>query len=222
MFDYNFSDNQNQTNDGTNCTIQNNYFITGAWPAEAVSIMNNAGRVGVTKPYMSTNYSENKISKSSSAYSSSYSAKLSNDGNLNTIWASNTQEQNPWWQVDLGEVCKFSTIQLIARQDIDQAGGRTNFAVLGSNDSTFTTYAVLGSKTGADFPAYGTWALGLNSSVNYRYVRVQRINNAGHFNFAELQVIDSIVYASKIMVKNIFALILIIDGYWYCIQYFLF
>lgn len=201
--DYNYYDNQTQTTNGTNCILQNNVYVTNNnWPLDAQNIMNNAGMAGMPLPQSPVNIALNKTSGSSSVYNSSYVPGNGNDGNPATIWASDAVETNPWWQVDLGSEYKIAKVELMSRQDMDQAGERTNFEIRTSDSSNFSTYTVLGSKDGADFPAYGTWSLIVNNPNTFRYVRVQRTNNAGHFNFSEFRVFDTIPVAN-IAVKSV-------------------
>ncbi len=62
----------------------------------------------------------------------------------------------------------------------------------------------MGTKIGADFPAFGTWTLNVPAPASYRYIRAQRINNGGHFTFSELQVFDSTATAAlNVMVENV-------------------
>ena len=44
----NFYDNKSQEMKGTNCVVQNNVFVLdNKWPAEALAIMKNAGRINI-------------------------------------------------------------------------------------------------------------------------------------------------------------------------------
>ncbi len=206
LIDYNYSDNSTQVANCTTCTMQNNTFISGSnWPSAAITIADSAGRRGVSKPPLTIiNLALNKISSCSSTAASIYPASNATDGVSTTIWASDGVETNPWWQVDLGAGYKVAQVKLTARQDIDQPIARTDFEIWGSNASNFSSYTLLGSKTGAAFPAYGTWTLNVPTPASYRYIRVQRINNGGHFNFSEFLVFDSTaVFSSNVLVKNV-------------------
>ena len=60
------------------------------------------------------------------------------DGVTNGKWGFHTaEENNPWWQVDLGQVLPFSQVRLWNRADSEDIAARAaNFRVLLSNDGT--------------------------------------------------------------------------------------
>ncbi len=115
------------------------------------------------------------------------------DGDVNSYWSSDMDHPSPWYQVDLEGEYRLIKVLLTARQDQPRPQYRTDIAIWVSNSIDFTDYVELGKREGdADandvYPAAGTWEVPLTFLESYRYVRVQRINDAGHFNFAELEV----------------------------------
>ena len=128
-----------------------------------------------------------KAAVASSTTGASYVASKGVDGLLASLWASDGVETNPWLQVDLGRTYKVSALEIVARQDGDQAFARANFQVRASNDQTFATYTILGSQGATPFAAFGTWTAAVTPG-SFRYLRAQRTNNGGHFNLAELRV----------------------------------
>jgi hypothetical protein len=125
---------------------------------------------------------------SSSEYSSNHAAVKGNDGRSDTLWSSaSSGDPSPWWQVDLGQRRTITGIELVARQDMDQSFARRNFEVRASNNSTFTTYTVLGSQAGTAFAHQGTWQQSISNLNTFRYVRVVK-TTAESLNFAELRV----------------------------------
>ncbi|MBF0432051.1 MAG: discoidin domain-containing protein [Fibrobacteria bacterium] len=181
----NYSDNPTSTNNGTNNTVSNNTIISnGAWPEEAQQIMKEAGRNGVMGV---VNIALLKPVAYSGVYSKDYAGNKGNDGNSATFWASEVSD-NPWYQVTLDSAYIISRVDLVARQDIDQATSRTNFEIRASRSADFSEFTVLGKKTDAAFAHKGTWTGVVDDTATYRYIRVQRINNGGHITFAELRV----------------------------------
>ena len=190
----NFTNTNEERFDGTNTVKNNNTYVAGtSWPQTALDIMKSAGRNGVLDPKF-TNLAMNKSSTSSSNWSG-FSSAAGNDGNIGTLWASDNIEKLPWIQIDLGAQTEFDSIVIIARQDLDQQGVRTNFEIRASNSVDFSTSTILGgnyaSKGDLPFPAYDSWTLKLATKVLFQYIRVQRVADAGHFNFAEVMVFAS-------------------------------
>ncbi|MGL1901362.1 MAG: cellulase family glycosylhydrolase [Fibrobacterales bacterium] len=120
-----------------------------------------------------------------------YDIPLASDGNIQTYWSSDNYKTDPWYQVDLEGFYRITSIAVTARQDEPRPLYRDNLAVWVSNDPTFFTYIEIGRVEGnADvvYPEFGVWTLSVTAQESYRYVRIQRINDAGHFNVAELSV----------------------------------
>ncbi|MGL1888588.1 MAG: cellulase family glycosylhydrolase [Reichenbachiella sp.] len=117
------------------------------------------------------------------------------DGDPNRYWSSDGDNPSPWYQVDLQGKYLLSTVSLTARQDAVREEYRTDVALWASNDPTFVEYVELSrieiNKTAPNllYPNAGTWEVPVNLTESYRYVRVQRINEKGHFNFAELSIV---------------------------------
>ncbi|MBF0432224.1 MAG: discoidin domain-containing protein, partial [Fibrobacteria bacterium] len=110
-----------------------------------------------------------------------------NDGNFKTNWASNTTEKNPWYQVDLEWPFRLQAVKLIDRTE-NWATSRTDFALQVSNDPEFKTFTELARKEGEPYPLMENWVCNVSDNNAYRYVRLQRLNDAGLFTFAELEV----------------------------------
>jgi len=179
---------------GSNVLQNNIRCIGGAWPAEAVNIMKNSGVEYSYSDIGDVTHGENialfKPATASSYYGAGYRPELGNDNNSeSSIWASDATEPNPWWQVDLGGNYKIFEIDVATRRDVDQVSQRQNFAIRVSNDSNFNTYTQVAVVGGESCFFQGTFSTYVSDTNYYRYVRVQRINNAGHFNFTECRVI---------------------------------
>ncbi|MBF0431798.1 MAG: right-handed parallel beta-helix repeat-containing protein [Fibrobacteria bacterium] len=171
---------------GTNITMKDNLDVSaGNFPTEALSIINNAGRKGHS---FIKNLAWLRPASYSSVYSADYAGNKGNDENTSTMWASDGTETNPWYQVELDSSYTIGKIELVARTDADQPGARTNFEIWASEASDFADYSILASKKGDAFPHGSTWFAEVDDSSSYRYIRVQRINDKGHLNFAELRV----------------------------------
>lgn len=126
----------------------------------------------------------------SSVYTAQYAASMAKDNNCESgLWASDAVQTNPWWQIDLGAVYRIDEVDIVARPDMDQEASRKNFAIWLSNDSSFTTYKeIVSVGDEVAFANKGVYAAMVDDANAYRYVRIQRINGAGHFNFGECKV----------------------------------
>ena len=179
---------------GSNVLQNNIRCIGGAWPAEAVNIMKNSGVEYSYSDIGDVTHGENialfKPATASSYYGAGFKPELGNDNNSeSSMWASDATEPNPWWQVDLGGNYRIFEIDVATRRDYDQVSQRQNFAIRVSNDSNFNTYTQVAVVGGESCFFQGTFSTYVSDTNYYRYVRVQRINNAGHFNFTECRVI---------------------------------
>ncbi len=126
----------------------------------------------------------------SSVYLPEYAASQGNNNVCDTgLWASDATQVSPWWQIDLGAPYRIDEVDIVARMDMDQPASRKNFAIRLSNDSSFATYTEVASVGDAvAFSDKGVYAAIVDDNSTYRYVRIQRINSAGHFNFTECKV----------------------------------
>ncbi len=136
-----------------------------------------------------------------SIFDAFYAGDQANDGNASTIWASGNNE-NPYYQIDLGRAEPIGRIELVARQDLDQPGHRTDFEILGANTPNFTDAVVLASKTGSPFSDKGTWVAKAENAGSFRFFRVQRINNKGHITVAELRLFNRLDVAASVSLGN--------------------
>ncbi|MBF0432746.1 MAG: heparinase II/III family protein [Fibrobacteria bacterium] len=136
----------------------------------------------------------------SSVHSTPYAGKRANDDNITTEWASpsGSVDLNPWYQIDLGSDYIIERVEVVARQSADQPTTRTNFEVWGSRDDAFVAYSLLGSKTDSAYAHKGTWSANIKEELVSKYIRVQRINNAGHFSFAEIRVFGKLKYPGNL------------------------
>lgn len=164
------------------------------WPAAALVIMRQAG---IQEPYhdigritLGANAAVAGIATASSVFNSSFPASKANDNDgTSGLWASDGVELNPWWQVDLGSRHSIYEIEIVGRQNLDQPQVRKNFAIIASNTADFSTHTVLDSVGNSEvYPYKGIYAKPVTDHIPFRYVRIQRINDAGHFNFAECRV----------------------------------
>lgn len=127
-----------------------------------------------------------------------YTGANATDGNTATIWASD-EGDTPWVQIDLGSAMRLGRVEVVARPDGDNSHERVNLAVLVSNDPTFTAYTTVATRETYSFEAYGEWIVNTPAEQSYRYVRVTRINKAGHFTVSEVRVFDKAAdYADNI------------------------
>ncbi|MCZ9881688.1 RICIN domain-containing protein [Arthrobacter sp. B2a2-09] len=125
----------------------------------------------------------------SSTYSSSTTANYAVDGNGSTGWSASATDTNAWWQVDLGTSTSVAQVQVVARQDLDQAQTRTGFQVELSNDPTFASFTTAARET-SSIPDAGTASFNVFSTAAYRYVRVQK-TDGNYFFIADVRVLGN-------------------------------
>ena len=117
------------------------------------------------------------------------------DGNYNGAWNGNSvthtlpTDTNSWWQVDLGAPRAIDSISLYNRTDC--CGGRlSNFSVLASNDSSFTTTVY---DSGNQAAAVGASASYAGVGATAQYVRIRRdglsTTNESVISLAEVEVL---------------------------------
>ncbi len=100
------------------------------------------------------------------------------DGDIKTGWSSNTAN-NTWFTMDLGRKMMIERIELVTRQDVDQAHTRNNFVVEVSNSSTFSNSVVVGQVGSTSLAHKATFKAEVGGK--YRYVRYRK--TAGNYSF---------------------------------------
>jgi hypothetical protein len=122
----------------------------------------------------------NKPATASSQYNAVYAPSAANNGilvNAASGWAPTDNDQENWWQVDLGNPYRISKIELIARQYSDQPWTRRNFEVRAANDPKMRNYVVLGEQGNNPFSysgTSGTWEAEVTDPTPYRYIRATK------------------------------------------------
>ncbi len=105
--------------------------------------------------------------------------------------------QLEWWQVDLGKSYQIGSIEVIFREDVDQATTRRNFEVRGSNDLNFNSSTVLGSQGEDIVPFTKGWRVNVKGDEGFRFVRVQKTKidrdalGQSFFNLLEVKIFAS-------------------------------
>ena len=136
-----------------------------------------------------TNVALGKTIDASSTWSASYSPTQAVDGNSATGWSPTGTDTNAWIEVDLGQAYSLSQIQVITRQDYDQAGTRQNFTIWASNTAnTNLGHVVLGSQGSAILPYQATWSIAVTDPTPYRYIQFVKTDGAYAF-VSELRVL---------------------------------
>lgn len=171
---FNCSTTVNQTIDNppsSNNTVSDNLLGLTSWPPECQSVIDGAGIDGILS---SVNLALNRPASASSEYESQYSASKANDASISGGWSPSGADSAPWWQVDLGNAFRITSLEVVTRQDIDQDHTRRSFEVRASNDATFATYAVLGAQDANPLPFRATWTQTVINSGGFRYIRVAK------------------------------------------------
>ena len=185
LYDSNwYSTSRHRTNAGITYVHDPILVLDRNWPEEARKAVEDAGIEGRRLEII--NIAKGKPVLASSSWSG-VNPTAGVDDNLRTDWADNGKEANSWWQVDLEKPQVISRIELLARQSHQHPEQQRNFAVWVSNDPAFKDKVVVGEQF-VPLERAATWTRWFEDPKGYRYVRVQRINNAGHFGFSELQV----------------------------------
>ncbi len=172
-------------------TIGTNYTQLTSWPPAAQAIMAAAGLESAYASLLGgpeqSNLAWGAPTSASSSLSSGYAPALAVDGLPTTGWTPAASDTAPYWQVDLGAAYALSDLQILTRQDTDQAATRQNFAVEVSNSAGFATYSVACSQ--------GSIALPFRSTVDcapptgtWRYVRVVTTVSGGSLFLTEVRV----------------------------------
>lgn len=114
----------------------------------------------------------------SSGYSHQMTVWSLIDGDIQSGWSSNTAN-NTWFTMDLGRKMVIERIELVTRQDVDQAHTRNNFVVEVSNSPSFSDAVIVGKV--------GSTAIGHKDTFKavvqgkYRYVRYRK--TSGNYSF---------------------------------------
>ncbi|MBF0433460.1 MAG: discoidin domain-containing protein, partial [Fibrobacteria bacterium] len=125
------------------------------------------------------------------------------DGNIKTYWFSVDSVKMPWLQVDLEKAHKIGAVSITDCHVDDFVESRTNFEIRASNDSDFTESIVLASKTGESYPMRGTLVLQVADTGSYRYIRLQRLNDAGQIIFGNFGVYGALKSLQVVARKRI-------------------
>ncbi len=141
-------------------------------------------------PPPSSNLAAGKTASASSSFSASFDASKAVDNSIGTLWSSAATQALHNWQVDLGQAYSITGIDVVHRQDTDQAETRRNYEVRASNNANMSGYVVLGSQGSSSLPHQATKSIAVNSSIAYRYVSVTKTTNE-YFTLAEVRVLTS-------------------------------
>ena len=153
----------------------------------SVSVTVNAASGGA-------NLALGRPASASSQWSDACAAAYANDSSDNASggcggWSPSSADAQPWWQVDLGNAYRISTLELVTRQNCcDAPETRQNFEVRASNDPSFASYVVLGTQGATALPFKATWSRAVTDTNGYRYIRATK---TGYFFIAELRVFGS-------------------------------
>lgn len=126
-------------------------------------------------------------------------ATYANDGNRTTIWSTPNNLASDYWQVDLGKPYTINEIRIKSRLGTTDASTeayrgqsthRQEFAVLGSNDPTFSDKGALLTTLGRAPFDYDAGFVGVvTNNKKFRYVRFRSTKDK-YFPLAELEVIS--------------------------------
>lgn len=164
----------------TNSVTDNSTGLT-TWPADAVSIINNAGiqsgyftRTG-SAPRTNLVYGATVYSSSST---SGYPASGASNNLPGTPWASGPGDNSPWWEADLGQAHALSDIQILFRIDgFDQPTTRQNFEIWVSNNADMAQgHEVACKVTSMPLGNQGTYHCAPPSGT-WRYVAVVKTDS---------------------------------------------
>jgi hypothetical protein len=121
----------------------------------------------------------------SSQWDDLYHPEFGIDNRSSSIWASGAGDPLPRYYLKFQRSQKLSSVQLTARQDLDQADTRKNITIYGVTPSN--TWVILGTRGSTPFGHRGTWTININSSQKYDWIVIQK-NNGAHFNFSSVNI----------------------------------
>jgi F5/8 type C domain len=190
--------------------MQNNVVTSPKnFPTQAQDIISNAGIRSTAQQDIKKdplpilpNLALNKPVTASSFYDSKYLPAMANDGvidnNLFGGWSAsgfwwNTgasalgSDTSPWWQVDLGDMKRLTTIELTHSHVWDNPDTRMNFEIRVSNDPTFATYQVIYTQGSTPLRFDSTLKVDVTDSNSYRYMRIAKTKNE-YFSIGEVKI----------------------------------
>jgi hypothetical protein len=144
--------------------------------------------------------------QSASPYGASGTSAAAVDGNTNGVWdagsVTHTDEQSPWWQVDLGATYDIARIRIYNRTDCCRERLR-GFYILVS-DMPYTSAPAAGPVFGGGAQAFGAEDFrDFTSSGNTRgrYVRIA-LDHSDYLSLAEVEVYGRPARAAAVAVKG--------------------
>jgi hypothetical protein len=188
-----------------NCVTTNYHFVSGAWPTDAQTVIDNSGVEAAYDNVLGNTYDGNNIAlkatASASSSTSGHAPNLGNDVGNKTYWQSGSASNNPWFMLDLGNAYVIKKLELepALLTDVDL----TNFQIQASNDAAFATSSVLAAQNTTQFRhrtdvGYNDkfWYIEHDKNA-YRYVRVYKTTGT------ELALADLRVYVKGVSTTNI-------------------
>ena len=175
-------------------------FGSGCIKSESINIQVNEPNTGGGECNSPTNLALNQPAEQSSTYGDGI-ASIAIDGNTNgggSPWGANasishsTRENQPWWQVDLGQSSQLTEAILFNRSDCCQER-LSNFYVLVS-EQPFSNSATLAellndpSIQTTHFPGQVSQSASIDLNASGRYVRIQLQASSEILSLAELQI----------------------------------
>lgn len=131
-----------------------------------------------------------KQAAASSEYDADHTASRANQGGRVAAsgWSPSAADKNSFWQVDLGQSMALGRIELLTRQDLDQAETRQDFAIWASNNADMSQgHTVLGVRGSRPLGYRDTFVVDIDDPTPYRYVAVVK-PKPGYFFIANLAV----------------------------------
>ena len=168
---YNFTDSTKSVNQGTNNIISDNQTGLTSWPAEAQTIMANAGVRAAYRGGGGTVVSQGKPTTASSVQHTGVEAEKATDGNPYNRWSSAFSDPQ-WLQVDLGQTHYINRVNL----NWENAFARS-YQIQTSPDAT--TWSPIYSTTTGDG---GTDDLTVNGTG--RYIRMYGTQRGTQFGYS--------------------------------------
>ncbi len=147
---------------------------------------------GTAAPSLGPNLVLGKVTTASSSFDSSTLPAKGNDGNINSIWASDTVAgTTKWWQVDLGSAQRVDAIQLVLPQSDNRDFLRQQIQIQASDDPNFGSYDLISNTVDINtffLPEFSTYSAFVPNPVSRRYLRVTRPPQDSYWGPTHLQV----------------------------------